>query len=81
MRVYARSTTVLVVVLLLGLTSPATPITPAAPLLSPAPKNQSVVPTPAQGCCKVCRKGKACGDTCISRNYECHVGPGCACNG
>ncbi|MCP1362549.1 hypothetical protein, partial [Halomonas sp. BBD45] len=25
----------------------------------------------AQGCCKVCRKGKACGDSCISRNYTC----------
>jgi hypothetical protein len=34
-----------------------------------------------EGCCKVCRTGKACGDTCISRSYECHVGSGCACNG
>jgi hypothetical protein len=34
-----------------------------------------------EGCCKVCRVGKACGDTCISRSYECHVGAGCACNG
>jgi hypothetical protein len=32
-------------------------------------------------CCKVCRKGKACGDSCISRAYECHKGPGCACDG
>lgn len=32
------------------------------------------------GCCKVCDIGKACGDTCISRDYDCHVGPGCACN-
>jgi len=32
-------------------------------------------------CCKVCTTGKACGDTCISRSYECHVGPGCACDG
>lgn len=32
-------------------------------------------------CCKVCRKGKACGDTCISRTYTCHKGPGCACDG
>lgn len=36
---------------------------------------------PSQACCKICRKGKACGDTCISRSYTCHVGPGCACNG
>lgn len=32
-------------------------------------------------CCKVCRKGKACGDTCIARNLTCHRGKGCACNG
>jgi hypothetical protein len=31
-------------------------------------------------CCKVCTIGKACGDTCISRHYTCHVGPGCACD-
>ncbi|WIX34704.1 hypothetical protein QO259_08705 [Salinicola sp. JS01] len=35
----------------------------------------------AQGCCKVCRKGKACGNSCISRNYTCHRPPGCACDG
>lgn len=32
-------------------------------------------------CCKVCSKGKACGDSCISRDKECHKGKGCACNG
>jgi hypothetical protein len=32
-------------------------------------------------CCKVCKKGKACGDSCISRDKECHKGPGCACDG
>lgn len=31
-------------------------------------------------CCKVCSTGKACGDSCISRNKECHKQPGCACN-
>ncbi|WP_110665138.1 hypothetical protein [Salinicola halophilus] len=35
----------------------------------------------AQGCCKVCRKGKACGNSCISRNYTCHQPEGCACDG
>ena len=34
-----------------------------------------------QYCCKICSKGKACGDTCIARDRTCHVGPGCACNG
>ena len=32
-------------------------------------------------CCKVCSAGIACGNSCISRNDICHVGPGCACNG
>lgn len=31
-------------------------------------------------CCKVCTKGKACGDSCINRNYTCHKPPGCACD-
>jgi hypothetical protein len=37
----------------------------------------------AQGryCCKVCSKGKACGDSCIARWKTCHKGRGCACNG
>jgi len=35
----------------------------------------------SSGCCKICRKGKACGNSCISVNYTCHKGPGCACNG
>lgn len=33
------------------------------------------------GCCKVCTKGKACGDICIARNKTCQVVAGCACNG
>lgn len=35
----------------------------------------------AYACCKVCTKGKACGDSCIARDKQCHKGPGCACNG
>jgi len=35
---------------------------------------------PADRCCKICSKGKACGNTCIRRTYNCHVGRGCACN-
>lgn len=35
----------------------------------------------AQGCCKICRKGKACGNSCISRSKTCHKGKGCACDG
>jgi len=36
--------------------------------------------TYSDDCCKYCRKGKACGDTCIARWKRCHVGVGCACN-
>ena len=35
---------------------------------------------PASKCCKICDKGQACGNSCISRNYNCHKGRGCACN-
>ena len=38
------------------------------------------LPLFSPSCCKYCSKGKACGDTCISRSYTCHVGLGCACN-
>ncbi len=32
-------------------------------------------------CCKTCRKGKACGDSCISRDKSCSKAAGCACDG
>lgn len=32
-------------------------------------------------CCKVCSKGHACGDSCISRSKQCRKVPGCACDG
>ncbi len=32
-------------------------------------------------CCKVCTKGKACGDSCIAKHLNCHKPRGCACNG
>ena len=35
----------------------------------------------AAACCKICRKGKACGDSCIARWKTCRKGPGCACDG
>ena len=38
-------------------------------------------PRRSTGCCKICRKGKACGNSCIARNKTCRKGPGCACNG
>lgn len=38
------------------------------------------MPLFSPSCCKYCSKGKACGNTCISRSFTCHVGVGCACN-
>ena len=36
--------------------------------------------TPREQCCRVCNRGRACGDSCISRDRQCHVGRGCACD-
>lgn len=33
----------------------------------------------ARTCCKVCKKGCPCGDSCISCSKVCHKGLGCAC--
>jgi|GEM_PF-1230452 len=38
-------------------------------------------PMNSQQCCKVCNKGKACGNSCINRSYTCTKAPGCACDG
>jgi hypothetical protein len=32
-------------------------------------------------CCKTCKSGKACGDSCISADKICSKPPGCACDG
>jgi endonuclease YncB( thermonuclease family) len=37
-------------------------------------------PQSAATCCKMCKTGKACGDSCISRAKTCHKPPGCACD-
>jgi len=31
-------------------------------------------------CCRICKKGKACGDSCIAKDATCKKGKGCACN-
>ena len=36
--------------------------------------------TPRRACCRVCSQGKACGNSCINRNFTCHQPPGCACD-
>lgn len=52
-------------------------------ILSTALALQASTPPPAEAreCCKICRKGCACGNTCISCQYTCHQPPGCACDG
>ena len=32
----------------------------------------------ADGCCKTCKKGKACGDSCIAKSKTCTKPKGCA---
>ena len=32
-------------------------------------------------CCKICSKGKACGNSCIKKTYNCSKPTGCACDG
>lgn len=57
---------------------------PASPAARPRPAGapKSVPPsTRARTCCRVCGKGKACGDGCISARYTCRKPSGCACNG
>ena len=55
---------------------------PQAQLSKSVPSAQRIrAPTRSRSCCRVCRKGKACGNSCIARNKTCHKGAGCACNG
>lgn len=56
------------------------PVVPPTEQVAPAPTSIPE-PSPSQGCCKICLKGKACGNSCISRSYTCHQPPGCACDG
>jgi hypothetical protein len=44
-------------------------------------ESSSVTSPATLSCCRVCTKGKACGDSCINVSFTCHKGPGCACNG
>ncbi len=48
--------------------------------VSPEPTPESASETPMT-CCKVCTKGKVCGNSCIAKEKDCHQPPGCACNG
>src|SRR5690606_28802751 len=54
---------------------------PVAPLVAPAAPAPPPPPPAQRSCCRVCRTGKACGNSCISRSYTRRQGAGCACNG
>ena len=69
--------------------SPTAPPTPT-PTVRPTPRRTPTptarpsprpTPDPEPQCCRVCRTGKACGDSCISRDKTCHTSGGCACDG
>jgi hypothetical protein len=62
----------------------ALPLSAVLVLASSAPLVTAcdVSPTgPGTSCCRVCKEGKACGDSCIARNRTCTKAAGCACNG
>lgn len=40
---------------------------------------ESLSPSAARDCCKVCEHSIACGDSCIAYGKQCHQPPGCAC--
>jgi hypothetical protein len=48
--------------------------------MSSEPAN-GATPASPMACCKICTKGKACGNSCISQDKYCHQPPGCACDG
>lgn len=52
----------------------------AAPVEAPAEPAGAKKCIPAEQCCQVCDKGKACGKSCIQATKTCHKGRGCACN-
>lgn len=58
-----------------GASTPAQQTLPRPAVVPPTRTNAA--PT----CCRVCRKGKACGDSCIAQNRTCKKGRGCACDG
>jgi hypothetical protein len=54
----------------------------ALPALTEAPAEPATKKscTPADQCCQICTKGKACGKSCIQATKTCHKGRGCACD-
>lgn len=65
---------------LIGLATAAA-LTLGVPAFDPCGSGGAAFAAQARACCKTCSKGKACGDSCISRAKQCHKGKGCACDG
>ena len=72
-----------------GTTSVVDSPTPLTQAVQPEPAQppretppQSLPPAlVSNACCVVCKKGKPCGDSCISINKQCRKEGGCACAG
>ena len=59
-----------------GTVKPVTKVRPMKPLtVDPSPPE----PAAAPACCRYCRTGKPCGNSCISSSKTCRSPPGCAC--
>ncbi|MCA9662365.1 MAG: hypothetical protein KC486_28755 [Myxococcales bacterium] len=56
------------------------PLTPTSVDIAAPTEAASVDATPTAACCRTCRKGKACGNTCIAADRRCEHPPGCACD-
>ncbi len=52
----------------------------AAPLPAPVARQGDASGEAPRACCRVCTRGKACGNSCINRGYQCRQPPGCACD-
>jgi competence protein ComEC len=51
-----------------------------APIPTPTARQSDSSGEPSRACCRVCTRGKACGNSCINRGYQCRQPPGCACD-
>jgi beta-lactamase superfamily II metal-dependent hydrolase len=52
----------------------------ATPIPAPTARQSDSSGGPSRPCCRVCTRGKACGNSCINRGYQCRQPPGCACD-
>lgn len=53
---------------------------PMTPTPAPIARASDSTAQPARACCRVCTRGKACGNSCINRGYQCRQPTGCACD-